>query len=243
MLSVILWYLIASLIGWLVFPLAYRLLPGLPDRGLAFLRPLGLIVWGFVYWLFGSLGVFGNSTGEMLLALLLVAGLSAWLGRGHWMEMRDWLRARLGMVLLIEALFLAALIFMAVMRAAAPDITGTEKPMELAFINAILRSPGMPPNDPWLAGYAISYYYFGYLMVAMLARVSGVPGGVAFNLAVALWFAMTAVGAYGVLYNLLALVRRSAGTEDTRGEGGRVRHRLSGVHAWALLAPLFILVL
>ena len=58
---------------------------------------------------------------------------------------------------------------MAFVRAANPEILGTEKPMELAFINAILRSPAFPPHDPWLSGYAISYYYFGYVLVAMLA--------------------------------------------------------------------------
>ncbi len=44
--------------------------------------------------------------------------------------------------------------------------------MELAFINAILRSPAFPPHDPWLSGYAISYYYFGYVLVAMIARLA-----------------------------------------------------------------------
>lgn len=241
MLNLISWYLITFVAGWLVFPLAYRLLAKLPDRGMAFLRPLGLLAWGFVFWMLASLGIFQNSTGNVLFALVLVAGLSAWVGRGHWAEMRAWLRARMGMVVLIEIIFLAAMVYMAVMRSASPEIVGTEKPMELAFINAILRSPGMPPHDPWLAGYAISYYYFGYLMVAMLAKVSGVAGGVAFNLAVALWFAMTAVAAYGVLYNLLVAARPSK--TETEPASARSRFRLPGANGWALLAPLFILIL
>ncbi len=236
MLNILLWFLIVSLVGWLVFPLAYRFFPGLAERGLALLRPLGLLAWGFVFWLLGSLGVIGNSGGEMLLALALVAGLSAWAGRGRWQEMRAWLKDHLGQVLFTEALFLLAFVGMVLFRAASPNITGTEKPMELAFINAILRSPGMPPNDPWLSGYAISYYYFGYVMVAMLTRLSGVVSGVGFNLAIATWFAMTATAAYGVLYNLLAAW--SAKRESTQEKPG-----LKGIRAWALLAPLFILVL
>ena len=62
------------------------------------------------------------------------------------------------------------------------DAAGTEKPMELAFINAIMRSPTFPPSDPWLSGYAISYYYFGYVLVALLAKLTALPGAVAFNL-------------------------------------------------------------
>ncbi len=82
------------------------------------------------------------------------------------METAAWLRERRGLVLATELLFLALFVFMALVRAANPDASGTEKPMELAFINSILRSPAFPPADPWLSGYAISYYYFGYVMVA-----------------------------------------------------------------------------
>ena len=103
---------------------------------------------------------------------------------------------------------------------------GTEKPMELAFINAILHSPVFPPHDPWLSGYAISYYYFGYVMVAMLAKLGGVPGSVAFNLGVAMVFGVSASGIYGMVYNLLA------------GKGG-IQSRLLTL---PLLGPLFVLL-
>ncbi len=104
--------------------------------------------------------------------------------------------------------------------------------MELAFINAILRSPAFPPFDPWLAGYAISYYYFGYIIVSMLIHLSGVPSSIGFNLGIAMWFALTALAAYGVLYNLLSgILSRGNRTESGRKAAG-----------WALMAPLFILI-
>jgi len=98
--------------------------------------------------------------------------------------------------------------------------------MELMFINSILRSPGFPPHDGWLSGYAISYYYFGYVMTAMLAQLSGVTGSIAHNLMTALIFALAAIGSYGILYNLLA--RRNQEPKEAAGA--------------ALLAPLFMLV-
>ena len=63
--------------------------------------------------------------------------------------------------------------------------------MEFGFINGILRSRTFPPHDPWLSGYAISYYYFGYVIVAMLTRLSGLPSDVTFNLTGAMLFALT----------------------------------------------------
>ncbi len=106
------------------------------------------------------------------------------------------------LILVNEILFLVAFAGMAIIRAANPEILGTEKPMELAFINAILHSPEFPPHDPWLSGYAISYYYFGYVLVAMLAKITLVQGSIAFNLGIALVFGLSASGAFGLVYNL-----------------------------------------
>lgn len=220
------------LLGWLTFPLAYRLLPGLADRGMAFARTLGLLLWGYIFWLLASLGLVHNDLGGLLLALVVVLILGLWAlrleGPG---AVLAWLRAHLRLVLGLESLFVLAFAAMGLVRAANPEILGTEKPMELAFINAILHSPTFPPHDPWLSGYAISYYYFGYVMVAMLAKLTSTPGGIAFNLGVVLVFALSASGVYGLVYNLLA--RLPAG----RKNGGDVK-----ATAYAWLGPLIVLL-
>jgi YYY domain-containing protein len=237
MIAFLSWYLVITLVGILAIPLAYRLLPGLSDRGYALARPLGLILWGFFFWLLTSFQILQNDIGGVLLALAILAGLSAWSIRGKWQEMFTWYRYKTRLLVTGELLFLAAFAFLAVVRAANPDITGTEKPMELAFINAILRSPKFPPMDPWLSGYAISYYYFGYVMVAMLIRVTGVISGIGFNLAISLWFGMTALGAYGILYSLL---HRWHSQKPARK---KVNEKTSTAGAGlALLAPFFILI-
>src|SRR5260221_9793927 len=88
-------------------------------------------------------------------------------------------------------------------RALNPGLTATEKPTEMAFMSAIRRSATFPPHDPWMSGYAISYYHFGYIIIAMLANLSGVTNGVAFNLALPLLFALTGLGAFGAAYDLV----------------------------------------
>ncbi len=222
------WYLIIGLVGWLVFPLSFKILSFLPDRGLALSRPLGLLLWGYLYWLLVSLHVLQNDAGGGLFGLLLVAGLSIFLLRKSGLhEITHWLKERARLVFATEGIFLFAFAAWVVIRAAMPDAAGTEKPMELAFINAIMRSPTFPPSDPWLSGYAISYYYFGYVLVALLAKLTALPGAVAFNLGLASWFALTALAAYGLLYNLLAL----------RAKPAQKVSLFSG-----LLAPFFILV-
>jgi uncharacterized membrane protein len=233
-----LWYLAISLVGWLTFPLAFRLLPGLADRGYAASRALGWLLWGYTFWLLASLQILRNDVGSLVFALGVLAALSLWSWRklkpG---EIRAWWYAQRWQVLIVEILFLVAFVSCGIVRAANPEAVGTEKPMDLAFINAILASPTFPPHDPWLSGYAISYYYFGHVLVAMLAKLTGAPGGVAFNLGVALVFALSATGAYGMVYNLLAARNSRKALNLSAGETGGNNHAFA-----ALLGPLFILV-
>lgn len=234
MLNFLAWYLLVTLLGWLTFPLAWRLFPALPDRGFSLARPLGLLVWGYLFWMMASLGIVQNDGGGLLLALLVLAAVSGsgLLPRERREGLRDWLKSNRRTVVAVEVLFFLAFAFLTFVRAGNPDIHGTEKPMELAFINAILRSPSFPPHDPWLSGYAISYYYFGYVMAAMLAKATGTLGSVAFNLMIALVFALSAAGAYGILYNLLSLWQKQ------RASAGERRPSLG----LPLLGPLFLLI-
>ena len=229
MLSLLSWYILLLLLGWVSFPLAFRLLSKLPERGYSLGKVLGLLVWGFFHWLLGNLGLLQNTPGGILFAFFLLAGLSIWAGWGHWREIWSWLKENRRLVITTEAVFLAGFAFMALVRYADPDATGTEKPMELAFINAIINSPKLPPHDPWLSGYSISYYHFGYILAAMLAKITTVSGGVAFNLTLAAVFGLSAAGAYGVLNNLLA--------EFGKTWKARINHL-----AWALLGPVFLLL-
>jgi YYY domain-containing protein len=224
-----LWYVLIAALGWLSFPIAYRYLGALPDRGYSSARALGLLLWGFIFWLLSSYGLLLNNPGGLLTAVGLLAALAWWARRGLAPgEMRTWLRDKRSMLIAMELLFLLAFVFMAFVRASRPEINHTEQPMELAFINAILRSPSMPAHDPWLSGFSISYYYFGYLMMAMLAKLSGVIGSIAFNLGHITIFSTAALGAYGAAFNLLALYKPAA-----------KRSML-----WlASLAPLFVLLL
>jgi len=219
------WWLISTLLGALALPIAWRIFGRLEDRGYGFARALGLLLAGYLFWMGATLRLFQPSLGGAVMAVLALLGLSAWIGRSTWRDVLDWLKEHRSTVLIMEALFLLAFSVWAFVRANNPEIWGTEKPMELAFLNAILQSDSFPPSDPWLSGYAISYYYFGYILMALLTRLTGVASGVAFNLANSLWFALVALGTYSLAYNFIA-----------RRTPGRVK-RLS-----PLLAPFFVLI-
>lgn len=230
MTSFLVWYFLLTLLGWLTFPLTFVLFPALTDRGYTLARAAGLLIWAYVFWLFASLGIAQNDLGGIILALVVLIALSIWSLVTHRSSLITFLKSNLPLILTTELLFLAAFGFMAFVRSANPELNGTERPMELAFINGILRSPTFPPQDPWLSGYAISYYYFGYVMTAMLAKLSGINGSTAHNLMTALIFGLGAIGSYGILYNLL----------DRRPQTAT---RNSYHVTLPLLAPLFLLLI
>ena len=224
LLDILRFWLIIQLFALAALPLAWRWLAPLPSRGYALAKPLGLLLVTYLLWLGASLGFLRNGVGGILLAWAVVLGASLWLGRTGWQrdvsgrrQLFDWLRARWVLVVVTEILFLAALIGWTSIRSFSPEITtsGGEKFMELAFLNGILRSQQFPPQDPWLSGFAISYYYFGYVMLAVLTRLSGLAASVAFNVGLGTWFALTLTAAFSVAYDLVAaLVHRSDASES-----------------------------
>ncbi|MCC6803065.1 MAG: hypothetical protein IT319_09285 [Anaerolineae bacterium] len=213
------WWLLVTLAGAAALPLCLRLLGGLPDRGYTLARAAGLLLVGFVFWLLASLGFLRNTTDSMALAwlIVLIAGLALYFGTGgERIDLRAWWRDNSRVVIVGEIVFFVLLFGWAIYRAYQNNLSGTEKPMELAFLSATMRSEVFPPADPWLSGYAISYYYFGYVIMAMLSMLSGVASTVGFNLTNALLLALAGLGAFGVVYNLVrsrdlsAVTRRAA---------------------------------
>lgn len=234
MLDFLRFWLILALIALAGLPLSWRLFAFLPERGFVFSRAVGLLGASYLLWLGASFGLLRNTAGGAVLAILLLAALGLGLGRAGWQKdaggkrpLIEDLRAQKGVILFSEVLFLLAMAAWAWFRAYNPDIAGTEKPMEFAFLNGILNSPQFPPRDPWLAGYGISYYYFGYVQLNMLVQLAGVQPSLAFNLGLAAIFALTLLGGFGLVYNLV------------RGDGGRPASWLRGL-VFGLLASLFL---
>ena len=208
------WLLAIELICLAAFPLTWWLMRPLADRGVLFARILGLLLVAWVAWWLVESGVLRFSIGAIWLAVLVVAAPSAVILWFRWREMLAWLRERWRFVLGAEALFLLAYLGFTLVRAANPDLwhpwRGGEKPMELAYFTAVARSSALPPYDPWFSGGYLNYYYWGYFILSVPMRLTGIPPATAFNVAVPLLFAMTATGVGSLAYNLVSATRGSS---------------------------------
>lgn len=200
------WLMVVELLGLISFPLAFGIFKGLRDRGWGFSKVVGLLLVAWLVWFPSSLRLLPFDRWAVALALGVVAvasGVVAWRLRR---EMLLFFAARWRLVAINEAFFVAAFLAFTWIRGLDPDLwhiyRGGEKPMELAFLNAILRSRYMPPLDPWFAGGSINYYYYGQYLAAVLIKLTGVIPTTAFNLIVPLLFALCFSGAFSVLAGL-----------------------------------------
>lgn len=211
MAALLLWWLLLEFLGLLALPLTLVLFRHLPDRGWPFARVLGSFLPAFLAWTLGMWQLASYGSGLVWFCLLPLAC--------SWILVRDrtiweWVRRRWRLVLGYEVLFAAFLFAGALLRIYGAwdgvSINHTEQPMDLAFLNGILHSRRLPPQDPWLSGYSINYYYMGYFVAACLALLARLPSSIAFNLNLAGLFALTATGCFSLGYNLTASAERNA---------------------------------
>jgi YYY domain-containing protein len=199
------WWLAVELLGLIALPFTVVLFKKLPDRGYAFGKALSILFVSFLLWIAAYAHILPNSRWAIILIIAVLALGSLFLAIRRRNEIASFISQNRRVIIATEAIFLLSFVLLAVMRAYNPDILFGEKPMDFAFLNGILRSDYFPPNDPWLSGYSISYYYFGYLMMATLTKLTGIAPGVAFNLSLALIFALTTIGAFSIVYNLVKM--------------------------------------
>ncbi|MEM7532440.1 MAG: DUF2298 domain-containing protein [Chloroflexota bacterium] len=229
------WYLVIQLITIATLPLSLQFFTHLPDRGYTLTKSFGILLVGFVLWIGTSYGLLHNDTGGAWLSVVLVVCISLFLGRNVWMS---WIRPRtqttsskkkqskskkqkpapattsgvpILYIILTELIFVAAFGFWAWVRIHDPAANHTEQPMDLMFMNSIRASSTYPPQDAWLSGYAISYYYFGYWILITLARLAGQTTEVAYNVGQACWYGLLLLGCFGIGYNLTAYSTDKAG--------------------------------
>ena len=205
MVDALVWLLTIELLGLVALPLAFLLFHRLPDRGYTLAKPLALVLFPFVLWILGLTHLIPNTRFTIIGILVLGTAVSVWVLNRYKDQLAVFVRAEWRTLLVAEGVFLAFLLLWLGIASGSPAINHTEKLMDFGFVNAILQSRFFPPEDPWLAGHSISYYYFGHFIMAFLIKLTGISSGVGYNLAVTLVPALVAMGAFGLIYNLVRL--------------------------------------
>ena len=210
-LAVVVWYLVLTLLGWVMYPTVRIAFGGLLDKGYPIAKLAGMLLLAFLVWIAGSYGIaFSRPTIAGVLILILGWNLFLFFRdkkiliqevKDHWRQF-----------LVVEAfglVFFTAFLFV---RLGNPDLwhpsKGGEKPMDFSYFNAILKSTTFPPYDPWFAGGYINYYYYGFVLVGVLVKLLGIVPAIAYNIILPTLFSLVALGAFCVGSNLTSGLRK-----------------------------------
>lgn len=201
LLYLVFFWMVGGLFALAGMPLALRLFRGLPDRGLGLLRPFGLVLVTYLSWILGMPSFISASGMSLALALLICTVILIWSFRDVIAPVfRD--KELVRHLLVYEIVGGVAYLCWALVRANFPEITGTEKQMDLSLLSGMGRASDYPPQNPWLAGHQMTYYYFGYLSWGTLNKICQAPVSIAFNLCLAALFAQALVGGLSLGKNL-----------------------------------------
>jgi YYY domain-containing protein len=185
---------ILSVVSWLLVLtfLQISLYPSLKKTFRAYAFPASfaasVLIFTFVSW---YCGLFVLPIQLALVPFILLFCYHLWKREYRWTDLKQEWRW--------ELVFLLFFFLMLDVRFVNPTISYAEKFMDHAFLTSVMRTPVVPPLDPWFAGGTMNvYYYLGYWIFGCLGIVSGVPSTVVFNLALPTVLGISAVTLYAI---------------------------------------------
>jgi YYY domain-containing protein len=230
-LGVILWYLAFLILGIFTYPLLRFLLPGLKDKGYPLARMAGLLIWAWLSWLSASYGVPFTRV-NVALTFVIILGVGGGLAYVQRDALRTEIREKGRYFLMIEGVFLTLFMIDLLIRLGNPDLwhpyKGGERPMDLSYLNAILKTTTFPPYDPWFAGGYINYYYYGYVLAAMPIKLLGIVPSIAYNMLLPTLFSLLGIGGFSLAWNLVSAQEKKEEESASR----------SAINRWPFLAGI-----
>ncbi len=237
--SVSVWYIGITILGWIVYPIVRIAFKGLDTKGWPILRIAGLVILTFFVWITGSFGVQVTQL-TIVYCIMILFVINVFLFNRGKNEIIQELSHNLKSIIFIETIIFIFFILFLLIRIGNPDLwhpyKGGEKPMDFSYFNALIKSVSYPPYDPWYAGGYINYYYWGFLIAAIPTKLLNIIPSIAYNLLLPSFFSFTASSAFCVGWNLSERGLEKHG--EFKGSKLLKRKILSG-----LVAAIFVLMI
>lgn len=193
------WHIYMMLMLGISMPISKMLFKNC-DSLLQFGKILGIIIPGFIMWVIGILLDVPFSRTNALLVIVLYAITNSIIAYKQKMTLEDW-RSCLVSCFKFEVAFFFVFLFWMYLIGFNPAAYGTEKFMDYAFMQKMVTTTKLPPDDVWFAGKIINYYYGGQYYAAFVAKT--MIGGISkteysYNMMRALIPALMFAGVYGI---------------------------------------------
>lgn len=231
------WYIFIAVLGAASLPLANIIFDKSKEL-FVFGKILGIFIPGFIMWFLGNAGVPFNHISALSIVMIYIS-INIIIASKN-----DMTFPPLEKILKYEVIFFLLLLFWTYLIGFNPDAYGTEKFMDYGFLQKMLISDKLPPEDMWYAGENINYYYGGQYFAAFITKAGILTKAeYTYNMVRSLIPALTSMGvfafakqliidkskSYGIKSNLFSLL--SAAVVTFAGNGHYI--------IYGLIQPLF----
>lgn len=174
-------------------------------------KPAGLILFGYAVWLLSSFKILDYQNHRLILGLFAIASLGGiYLARNFFIEpisnsseeeepinsykkskkfkrhqrrikpaKKEWPLYK--KILAAEGITVAIYLLYLLLRSTNAAINGTERFMDMALLSAAGKTHFFPFIDPWYAGKAVNYYYYGSYLISLASNVGRLPYALTYN--------------------------------------------------------------
>ena len=205
--SILYWILIIQVLSLLAFPLIFICCRGLFDRGYGLSKLIGLFCLAYISWVTTSVFKVEFTSQLIFFSLSFFALVSGTLFYFYRNELFKFIRNRWKLILCMESVFFLIFFIGILFKYVNPDLwhpfRGGEKPMDLSYFTAVIRSPFMPPYDPWYAQGQMNYYYWGFVLLGTVAKIVTAIPSVSYNIAGAILYGILGITTFSVVFNLI----------------------------------------
>ncbi len=211
------WWFAIFVIGVVFMPLSAMIFRNFADKGWMFAKTIGIAVSGWLMWYLSSVHALKFTRTSCIIVVgicVILNGILFFCNSKKKIYIFD--SFNIAHILLAEGVFLVLFVFWLYLKGFNPYAYGTtEKLMDYAFMVSMDKSDFMPPEDMWLSGNALNYYYVGLFLSTYLSKLSGVGVNYGYNMMLmmiaALGFSLPA----SIIYNV---------ANDHLNDSGRSKH-------------------
>jgi YYY domain-containing protein len=201
------WYLVTTIVTISLLPVALTIFRRVPGEGASFARPVAALLFMWPVWFLS--GITDGAVPFGPLALWISAIVIAASGWAYVWRRGMFTRETLRHLLVSEAGYLTVFLLFLWFRGFGPDANFQEKPSDLMMLSSVMSSSSMPPQDAWMAGEPVNYYYLGYAIWGAFGNMAGATPAETFNLALISTFAMTFVVTAGLIASVIGRFHRN----------------------------------
>lgn len=199
----VLWYLLISVCGVVVWITLSPISKGLADKGYALSKTVALIIPSLIAWVFGF--VFKFPLNQFTSIAILLSFLTICIGIQVYRKGRL-PKVKWKHIIVIEVVFLILAAIGLAITSIHPTIDNTtERIMDFKILNVATNSENLPLKDLWHTPDTINYYYYGYFFFGFINKITGTDPYMGYLFAMGIIYALAGT----IIFSLAFSIKKS----------------------------------